>query len=147
MHYVYLTNTIVTDQAQVDPFSIFSAPYAEQFIEAPDEVTCNWKLEDGNWVAPPIIPINFNDLEVDTQKRLDDFAATKGYSDIVSVCTYATSSNLQYKSDADYCVLSRDNTWEKLYLIFNEIEQGKRPMPTDYNQIAVDLPVLAWPVI
>jgi len=56
MHYVYLTNTIVTDQAQVDPFSIFSASYAEQFIEAPDEVTCNWKLEDGNWFAP-VVPV------------------------------------------------------------------------------------------
>lgn len=53
MHYVYLTNTIVTDQAQVDPFSIFSAPYAEQFIEAPDEVTFGWSLVDGGWVAPP----------------------------------------------------------------------------------------------
>jgi hypothetical protein len=147
MHYVYLTNTIVTDQAQVDPFSIFSAPYAEQFIEAPDEVTFGWSLVDGEWVAPPIIPLTFNDLESDTQKRLDSFATTKGYSDIVSVCTYATSANLQYKSDADYCLLSRDATWEQLYLIFAEINQGTRPMPTDYSQIAVDLPVLAWPVI
>jgi len=52
MHYVYLTNTIVTDQAQVDPFTIFSAPYAEQFIEAPDEVTFGWSLINGEWVAP-----------------------------------------------------------------------------------------------
>ena len=56
MHYVYLTNTIVTDQAQVDPFSIFSAPYAEQFIEAPDEVTFEWSLVDGEWVAP-VVPV------------------------------------------------------------------------------------------
>jgi hypothetical protein len=147
MHYVYLTNTIVTDQAQVDPFSIFSAPYAAQFIEAPDEVTFGWSLVGGEWVAPPIVPLTFNDLENDTQQRLDNFAATKGYKDIFSACTYATSANLQYKSDADYCLLSRDATWEQLYLIFAEIEQGTRPMPTDYDQIAVDLPVLAWPVV
>lgn len=53
MHYVYLTNTIVTDQAQVDPFTIFSAPYAEQFIEAPNQVTFGWSLIDGEWVSPP----------------------------------------------------------------------------------------------
>lgn len=52
MHYVYLTNTMVTDQAQVDPFTIFSAPYAEQFIEAPNEVTFGWSLINGEWVAP-----------------------------------------------------------------------------------------------
>lgn len=52
MHYVYLTNNIVTDQAQVDPFTIFSAPYAEQFIEAPDEVTFEWSLINAEWVAP-----------------------------------------------------------------------------------------------
>ena len=57
MHYVYLTNNIVTDQAQVDPFTIFSANYAEQFIEALDEVTFGWSYEDGEFIAPPPIPI------------------------------------------------------------------------------------------
>lgn len=53
MKYVYLTNSVVTDQAQVDPYTIFSNSYAEQFIEAPDEVTFGWKLIDGSWVSPP----------------------------------------------------------------------------------------------
>jgi hypothetical protein len=53
MHYVYLTNNIVTDQAQIDPFKVFFPDYASQFIEAPDEVTFDWKLENGEWVAPP----------------------------------------------------------------------------------------------
>lgn len=53
MKYVYLTDNIVTDQSRVDPFFIFNAGYASQFIEAPDEVTHFWKLEDGQWIAPP----------------------------------------------------------------------------------------------
>lgn len=53
MHYVYLTNNIVTDQAQIDPFKIFNKEYAEQFIEAPDEVTFGWKLNNGSWEPPP----------------------------------------------------------------------------------------------
>lgn len=53
MHYVYLTDNVVTDQAQVDPYTIFTPGYAEGFIEAPDEVTFGWKLENGNWIAPP----------------------------------------------------------------------------------------------
>jgi len=53
MHYVYLTNNIVTDQAQVDPYNVFNADYASQFIEAPDGVTFGWSLVDGTWTPPP----------------------------------------------------------------------------------------------
>jgi hypothetical protein len=53
MHYVYLTNNIVTDQAQIDPYKVFSAEYASQFLEAPDEVTFGWSLVDGTWTPPP----------------------------------------------------------------------------------------------
>ena len=67
MKYVYLTNNIVTDQAQIDPFSIFSAPYAEQFIEAPDEVTHGWTLAGGEWIAPPVPPAP---VELTPQEKL-----------------------------------------------------------------------------
>jgi len=119
-------------------------------VTLPDDYAPNKYTYDGTkFILIPMPPVylTFDELNDDTQKRLDDFAKTKGYSDIVSACTYASSANLQYKSDADYCLLSRDATWEQLYLIFAEINQGTRPMPTDYDQIAVDLPVLAWPVI
>jgi hypothetical protein len=53
MHYVYLTNNVVTDQAQVNPSTIFYPEYASQFIEAPDEVTFGWTLENSVWVSPP----------------------------------------------------------------------------------------------
>lgn len=56
MHYVYLTDSVVTDQAQVDPYTIFNQDYASQFIEAPDEVTFGWSQVDGQWVAPPAPP-------------------------------------------------------------------------------------------
>lgn len=56
MHYVYLTNNVVTDQAQVDPYTVFNAEYASQFIESPDEVTFDWTLVNGEWVAPVVPP-------------------------------------------------------------------------------------------
>lgn len=52
MHYVYLTNSFVTDQCQIDPFSVFNPGYASQFIEAPDEVTFGWTLVNGQWHEP-----------------------------------------------------------------------------------------------
>jgi len=45
MKYVYLTNNVVTDQAQVDPYNVFNAAYASQFIEAPDEVAFGLLLQ------------------------------------------------------------------------------------------------------
>lgn len=56
MKYVYLTNNVVTDQSQVDPSNIFAPSYASQFIEAPDNVTFQWKLQNGEWIAPPAPP-------------------------------------------------------------------------------------------
>ena len=53
MHYVYLENNIVVDQAQIDPYKVFYPEYASKFIEAPDEVTHFWQLKDGQWVPPP----------------------------------------------------------------------------------------------
>ena len=67
MKYVYLTNNIVTDQAQIDPINVFSKHYAEQFIEAPDEVTHNWKLEGKKWIAPPPPPVP---VELTPQEKL-----------------------------------------------------------------------------
>lgn len=56
MIYVYLTNNIVTDVARVPPATIFNPSYAEQFIEAPDEVTHGWAFDGTNWTAPPAPP-------------------------------------------------------------------------------------------
>lgn len=53
MHYVYLENNIVKDQAQIDPFKVFNTNYASKFIEAPDEVTFGWSLQNGVWISPP----------------------------------------------------------------------------------------------
>ncbi len=55
MKYVFITNGVVTDQAQIDPFKVFQADYAKQFIEAPDEVTHWWTYADGVFTAPVVV--------------------------------------------------------------------------------------------
>ena len=56
MKYVYLTNNVVTDVAQVNPYSIFYPEYAAQFLEAPDEVTYYWTYSNGSWYPPKPLP-------------------------------------------------------------------------------------------
>jgi len=80
-----------------------------------------------------------------TQKRLDDFAATRNYDGILSACTYATSTIPKFAADGQYAVGARDNTWATLYAIMDGVEAGTRPMPAGYADIEPDLPVLVWP--
>lgn len=80
-----------------------------------------------------------------TQKRLDDFAATRNYDGILSACTYTTSSIPQFAAEGQYCVSARDLTWSTLYTIMAEVQAGTRPMPTSFADIEPALAVLAWP--
>ncbi len=79
-----------------------------------------------------------------TQARLDDFARTRNYDGILSLCTYATSTNPTFAKEGQYGVNMRDATWAKLYEMLAEVEAGIRPVPTGYVDIEAELPVLDW---
>lgn len=84
-------------------------------------------------------------ITTQTQQRLDDFAKTKGYDNIISACSYATSTS-KYGLEGQYCVSAREATWDKVFSIQAEVEAGTRPMPTSYADIESELPVLVWPI-
>lgn len=85
MHYVFLTNNVVTDQCQINPFQVFQSEYASQFIEAPDEVTFQWSLVNGQWIAPakpsPEEIQNENKSKATTLLSATDWTATVDISD------------------------------------------------------------------
>jgi hypothetical protein len=78
------------------------------------------------------------------QKRLDDFAQTRGYDGIMSAATYATSAMPNFRAEGQYAVEARDVTWATGYAIMNTVLAGERPMPT-LDEVFAELPVLAWP--
>lgn len=80
-----------------------------------------------------------------TQKRLDDFAATRNYDGILSACTYAASVVPQFAAEGQCCMAARDSTWAALYTVMAEVQAGTRPMPTSFADVEPNLPVLAWP--
>lgn len=96
MHYVFLSNNVVTDQTQIDPYSVFDYEYASQFIEAPDEVTFNWTLVDGNWV-PPINPLpdvkTQNKMQAESLLQATDWTATVDISDPAISNPYLMNQN------------------------------------------------------
>lgn len=80
-----------------------------------------------------------------TQQRLDSFAQTRNYDNILSAATYVTSTVPKFQVEGQYAVEARDNTWKKLYEILTEVESGARPVPKSYEEIEPELPVLQWP--
>lgn len=79
------------------------------------------------------------------QKRLDDFASTRGYDNILSACTYVTSSVDQFRLDAETAVSLRDQTWAACYGILSAIQSGDKQMPS-LEDFLNSLPPLVWPV-
>ena len=85
------------------------------------------------------------EIVADTQLRLDAFARTRNYDGILSLCTYAMSTNSRFQAEGQYGVEARDATWAKLYEILAEVEAGTRPVPSGYADIEPELPALVWP--
>lgn len=85
-------------------------------------------------------------IEPQVEERLDLFAKTRGYRDIVAACSYINSGIQKYATEAAYCVSVRDNTWATVYSIFDDCESGARSIPNSYEEIESELPTLNWPV-
>lgn len=87
----------------------------------------------------------FEQIVQQTQQHLDKFAQTRGYDNILSACTYATSTMPKFQSEGAYCVQARDAIWVKLYDILDQITNNIRPLPTSFDDILAELPILTWP--
>jgi hypothetical protein len=104
--------------------------------------------ESGN-LALPLPPVEspqkslLEVLESVVEKRLDDFAATRGYSSIANATTYFNSSIEKYKKEATYAIEARDNTWIKFYEIMND--ENRDPPISEFSDIESELPTLEWP--
>jgi hypothetical protein len=83
-------------------------------------------------------------LESVVEKRLDDFAVTRGYSSIANATTYFNSSIEKYKKEATYAIEARDNTWIKFYEIMND--ENRDPPISEFSDIELELPTLEWPL-
>lgn len=91
-----------------------------------------------------IVEEMYQDFVSNIQARLDDFAKTRNYDGILSLCSYATSLNDKFKAEGQYGVEARDATWAKGYALLDEVLAGTRQVPT-WEEVEAELPVLEWP--
>lgn len=86
----------------------------------------------------------------EAQRRLDMFAHTRGYGGpngegaIISAASYANSKNEIRKAEAICCIDLRDAMWDAIYEIQRQVLAGERDLPTSFEEIVPDLPVLTW---
>lgn len=74
------------------------------------------------------------------QSALDTFARTRGYDSIMSACSYATSTDAQFRAEAECCVTLRDATWRRAYEILDAVIAGTMELPTEEEFLTM-LPV------
>lgn len=78
------------------------------------------------------------------QSRLDAFAQSRGYDNILSACTYIGSSVPKFAAEAQTCINLRDATWAACYAILADVNAGLRTLPT-VDSTPIELPLLEWP--
>ena len=77
------------------------------------------------------------------QAYLDSAAKTRGYDNILSLCTYATSTNPTFAKEGQAGVVWRDSAWAKCYAILAEVKAGTRATPTT-EEVLAELPTFTW---
>ena len=122
---------------------------------APDGNPEVWDVKPNGYFTPeewaalhPVLPPTLDEQQAAftaaIQRRLDVFVQTRGYDNIFTAATYATSSDPQFAVEGQYAVLARDLTWRTAYQILAEVLGGLRPPPT-IDDILAELPALEWP--
>ncbi|EWC39047.1 hypothetical protein B597_022205 [Stutzerimonas stutzeri KOS6] len=125
----------------IGAFDGVEPPAGAEPCPAPMRSTDVWV--DGSWRQSP--EQLRREIMDGVQRYLDDFAQTKAYDNILSACTYATSTVPRFAAEGQYCVQARDACWDVVASIEAEVMAGNRPAPSGFEDIRAELPALSWP--
>jgi hypothetical protein len=77
------------------------------------------------------------------QNYMDTVVRARGYDGILSLCTYATSTNERFAREGQAGVNFRDACWTLGHQLEDEVLAGERGIPTEQELLDL-LPVIEW---
>ena len=77
------------------------------------------------------------------QSYMDVKVQERDYDDIVSACSYSSSTDHIFAAEGVTCVKWRDAVWRKYFDVLADVDAGIRKFPTAEEMIE-ELPVLEW---
>jgi len=96
-------------------------PNQEDLIQ--QAIDNGWKDITGSWPPPPTKEFIISTYEGAAKINLDTVAQSWGYDSIMTAISYVSSTNAQYKAEAEALNAWRDSYWAEAYTI----EQGTLP--------------------
>ena len=118
-------------------FASWSVPNIQQPTEA--EILA----EEPQWERPYAIYQAFNTFLPYIDRLLDTTAQAKQYGSAVACASYVTSTNPQWKAEAEAFVSWRDAVFVYAINIQTEV-QGGAPIPS-FDEFVSGLPTIVWP--
>lgn len=114
-------------------------------VEIPDDVAPvpgKWRYTPatGFYADPQMLQ---NDMTAAIQNRLDDYAVSKGYNDILSAVSYAGSTHPVFGPQGIAARDWRDACWSKGLEILSQVEARTIPCPTE-DELVAALPAPGW---
>jgi len=79
------------------------------------------------------------------QEMMDVEARTRNYDNILSACTYATSTIAKFQAEGRACVEWRDSVWATAYATLAAVNAGDMEQPTMQQMLDL-VPKMVWPI-
>ena len=118
------------------------------WVDCPNDCEYGWKYENGAVVRPVIpektLPEIIALFSSGLSEYMDAVAAQKQYGSTLLCASYTTSTNEQWKAEADTFIAWRDNVLAYSYTELAKFQSGEREA-VSFEEFITELPVISWP--